>query len=380
MRDPKEPTTKPAKPKGDDSEALVEIFQQMEEIEQKRLQNPKAGIAAHLHPWSMDDPVPKSHAFQIGAGGDGLFPRGSFSVVASPGGMMKTAVAISLMQHCAAGQLWAGLQVIESCCLLLALEDDKNETTRRLIATAKAQIEPSKHDVLTKRIKVAALSGVDARLTAKLGGASGCTLVGPQIIQIANAAADECGLPVGLIVVDHSRLAIGGDANDSSDVTELTRVLAHIANRTGAAVVLLCHSPKSTINPKHPGEYSAADVLGSGAFVDNARFACVITTLTEKERKDYAVSEDAAKRHVALRVIKSNYSETGRTFFIRKAPVDGWGVIVPDVVTLEKPVKPTAHTSTKSEVVINFIKSRPGQLTKTAFKTWAGADGPLRLV
>lgn len=149
-------------------ELFGEDFTIHTEVAPEIRQNAKSGIAGCLHTWNMTDPVPKSHDFLIGTGGDGMFPLGSVSVVASPGGMMKTATAVSLLLHCASGKDWAGLPVVESCGLLLALEDDKDETTRRLIATARAQIDSSKHETLASRIKVAALSGIDARLTSNV--------------------------------------------------------------------------------------------------------------------------------------------------------------------------------------------------------------------
>lgn len=334
-------------------------------------------LTAHIHPWSLNDPVPKSHNFLIGTGGAGLFPLGGVSVVASPGGMMKTSVAISILLHLASGQPWAGLAINKASGLLLALEDDKDETTRRLIATARAQIDPSNLDGIEARVSVAGLSGIDARLTINTFGSSERTGVAAQIIGAAKALVESSGYPVRLIVVDHSRLAIGGDANDSGHVTELTRALAHIAKETGAAVVLLCHSPKATVNPNRTGDYTAADVLGSGAFVDNARFACVLTTLTDDERKAYATTPEVAKRHVALRIIKSNYSETGRVFYLRKTPVEGWGVVVPDVVTLAKPVREYVPPPSNVDKVHSFLLGHVGRFTKTGFKARAGTDGPM---
>ena len=338
---------------------------------------PPFRLSAHIQPWSLTDTVKKSHDFLIGTAADGIFPLGSVSVVASPGGMMKTALAISFLLHLAVGQPWAGLPISKASGLLLALEDDKDETTRRLIASTGAQIDPKHHEGIEARVGVAVLSGVDARLTVNNYGSSERTGVGAQIIAAANALTESSGYPVRLIVVDHSRLAIGGDANDSSHVTELTRALAHIAKETGAAVVLLCHSPKSTVNPNRTGDYTAADVLGSGAFVDNARFACVLTTLTDDERKAYVITPEAAKRYVALRIIKSNYSETGRVFYLRKTPVDGWGVVVPDVVTLSKPVREYVPPPSNVDRVHAFLMGHLGRFTKTGFKTYAGTDGPM---
>lgn len=334
-------------------------------------------LADHIHPWSRNDTVNRSHDFLIGLAASGLLPLASVSVLASPGGMMKTALAISLLLHVAAGQAWAGLEIDRAGGMLVALEDDLDETTRRLIATLLTQIDPDKRDGIEDLIRVVALAGIDARLTANLYGSSHRTHMAEQIISAAKAQADATGHLVRLIVFDHARLVIGGDANDSGHVTELMRALSHIAKETGAAVVLLCHSPKSTVNPNRVGDYSASDVLGSGAFVDNSRNAFVMSTLTDDERKDFSLSPDGAKKYVALRVIKSNYSETGRVFYLRKTPVDGWGVVVPDVVNLSKPVRERAVPVSNTDKVMALIQRFPGRFTRTAFKLQTGKVGPL---
>jgi len=336
-------------------------------------------IAGQIAPWDMNTPVAPSHSFLIGEGGSGILPLGSTTVFAAPGGYMKTALAYSIAVHAAAAKPWADMPVRESCTLLLVLEDDRDEAIRRLIYTTRTQIEPDRHSVVPQRVRIVALAGIDARLTVKVGSVSHRGSVVDQIIDAVKALVVDCEVPAGLVVIDHARLAIGGDSNDSGDVTELTRATAQIAKHTGAAVLLLCHSPKSTVNPKHPGEYTSADVNGSGAFVDNSRQAAVITTLIDKERKDFSLTEEVAKRHLALRIIKSNYSETGRVIYLRKTPVDGCGVAVPDVVTLTRPVREVVTPASTADKVLNYIRANPGRFTKTAFKTQAGLDGPMSM-
>jgi len=308
---------------------------------------------------------------------------GSVSVIGAPGGYMKTALAMSVALHIASGTVWAGHKVKAGAVLLIQLEDDPEECTRRAVATTRAQIEPELHGEVEARVQVVAAPGIDLRFTRVTFGASERTDMAARVIAQSRAHAESCGLPVRLIVVDHARLAIGGDANDSSHVTELIRALSHIAKETGAAVLLLCHSPKSSLSAKHADEYSAADVLGSGAFVDNARFAAVLTGLTEGERKDFAINPESAKKHLAFRVIKSNYSEAGRVVYLRKTPVEGWGVAVPDVVQLSKPVRPVGVSGsalpTGAGSLLAYIAAYPGQFMKNSLRVQTGADGPLRM-
>jgi hypothetical protein len=337
-------------------------------------------LGDHVVSWGPTDPVPKDHAFAIGEGRTGIAPLGAVSSLAAPGGNMKTALAMSLGLHIATGTHWAGHRVDAGAVLFLQLEDDADECRRRAGATLAAQIDPALHGDAAKRLQLVAMPGVDARLTRVVYGASERTGMAARVIAQAQRLADECGLPVRLIVVDHSRLAIGGDANDSSHVTELLRALAHIAKVTGAAVLLLCHSPKSSLNPKHSDEYSAVDVLGSGAFVDNARFAGVITPVTEDERKKFGLDPAAARKHLAFRVIKSNYSEAGGVVYLRKTPVIGWGVAVPDAVQLAMPIAAAASgpiAPAGAKKLTALLAQHPGRFTKSSLRHQAGKDGPL---
>ncbi len=338
-----------------------------------------ASIASHTVQFSLDTKFKASHEFAIGVGRLGLLPLGCPTVVAAVGGGLKTALALIWGVHMAAGQSWNGESVHESAVLVISMEDDLDEMVRRVHGTVKTQIDPSKHHLVEQRLYIAAVAGVDGRLTKAVHGTSERTKRVAEIIELALSVAASCGVRVGLIVIDHIRMAIGGDLNDSSHATELTRALTHIAQQTGAAVLALSHSPKSSVNPNHSGNHSMADVLGSGAIHDNARQVMLITPLTDAERKKYCLSTEAAKQYAALRIIKSNYSESDRVIYLCKTPVDGLSMIVPAVVTLSSPVREYVAPSSNTDKVLAYLKQTEnvGRFTKTKFKTRAGKDGPL---
>jgi hypothetical protein len=280
-------------------------------------------------PLNLSADLPKGHSFLFGEGGIGLLPMGSLTVMAAPGGMMKTTLAMSWSVYVASGQAWNGMRVRKGAVLFVSMEDDPDETMRKGIGITRAQIESGLHSEVERCLHMAMCYGIDTRLTSSAFGANQRTGAVDQIIDFAKGLEATCGEPVTLIVFDHARLAIGGDVNDSGAVTELTRALNLIGKLTGAAILLLCHSPKSTVNPNHSGIHTAADVLGSGAFVDNARQAIVLSTLIDDERKHYGLSLDDAKKYVAMRVIKSNYSETDRVSLTAVMEPPMFGVMEP---------------------------------------------------
>ncbi len=340
-------------------------------------------LSEYVASWAVGGPCPRGHTFAVGQAGGGILPLGAVTTMAAPGGFMKTACAISIAAHIASGTPWGPHAVTEGAVLVLSLEDDADECRRRVLATLQAQIAPALHAKVQSRLQLVSASGVDLRFTRIVYGSSERTGVADRVIAQVQGLEASSGVPVRLIVVDHARLAIGGDANESAHVTDMLRVLAHIAKETGAAVLILAHAPKASLNPKHAEEYNAGDVLGSGAWVDNARQAIVLTGITEGECKDFSLDRVAAKKYVAFRIIKSNYSEAGRTIYLQKTPVPGWSVAVPDVVTLAKPVRSVATVMAGlpagNNRLLAFLASRPGQYTKNSLRMQSGKDGPLRM-
>lgn len=330
-------------------------------------------------PWRTTDACPPSRDFAIGEGAQGLFPLGKPAVLAGLGGVGKSTLALSLGLTIAAGQDWAGKRVAAGCAAYFSLEDDGDECKRRAIGIALSQFDAAARPLLERRVMLVAMPGQDTRLTDKFFGAPQRAPLVDQLIAVCLKHAAACDVPLRLIVIDHARLALSGDVSDSEFVTELMRALNHIGEQTGAAVLLLCHSPKSVLNPEHVAG-TAADVLGSGAFSDMARFAAAATPLSDKERKAFGLDPESARQYLALRTIKSNYSESGGVIHLRKTTVVGWGVAVPVPVSLTAPPFPASLSeSDVDQRVFDFIAARPGQISARRLREdYSGKDGPMK--
>jgi len=184
-------------------------------------------------------------------------------------------------------------------------------------------------------------------------------------------------VPVTMIVIDHARLSMAGDPNDAEAVTQLTRVLTSIAQRTGAAVFLLAHSPKTVIT-KSGSEISAADIAGSGAFVDNARSAFMLYGMREDEAKALDLEGEDHSNFVRLRNVKANYAATGESQWFKRVPLPDWGVAVLENVLLF-PSKGSINTG-KSDLrrrILDTVKAKPGGVSARALRDKAGKDGEL---
>lgn len=271
--------------------------------------------------------------------GDMLFP-GKYSVIAGPGGTSKTMLAIGLGVYVCLGQSWADLPVTQGAALLFLGEEDADEVHRRVNAVLSpfAANEQNQVKHLMRAIPAAA-KGI--QLVNLVQNAPAQTQFADQVIAMSKELEEQAEAQVKLIVFDHARLVGAGDSNDGSHVTELTRVLTYIAQETDAAVLLIGHSPKS-VHGKTEAELSQSDVVGSGAYVDNARSALLMTTLSDTECKKFGIQPDAKSNYARLQVVKNNYGRTGSLLYFHRRYDPTWQVAPLDPVKLSPPAKAPA--------------------------------------
>jgi hypothetical protein len=155
----------------------------------------------------------------------------------------------------------------------------------------------------------------------------------------------------------------------------LLRALTRIAVDSGAAVLLLAHSPKSTYAKE--GEADPSEVFGSGAFVDHTRSAFVLHTMREKEAKRFGLSDAERKVHVSLNVVKANYGATGTSWWFKKVPIIGWQAIKLEPVVL-LPQGQMANFSVLSRKIMDLIKANLGRMSERSLRDkYSGLNGKL---
>lgn len=259
---------------------------------------------------------------------------GTLCTVGGSGGTSKTMLMMQIAVAMATGAKFGDFQVANGSSLLILGEEDASERDRRFGGIC--QHMNADAALVEKRVKCFAASGVDVRLTLKVDGNPQETLMAGEIIELAKQHAIESCVPVRMIVVDHARLVLGGDPNSADDVTQLTRVLNNIVTQTGAAVVLIAHSPKSVL-AKTGDEINAADVAGSSAFVDNSRATFMAYGMRSDEAKLHHISEEDRKSYVHFANVKANYAASGGGNWFKRVVLPDWEVAVLDPVTLVSP-------------------------------------------
>jgi AAA domain/Primase C terminal 2 (PriCT-2) len=312
-------------------------------------------------------PPPRTYIF-----GDVVVP-GTVAVMAGVGGTAKTGLAIQACIHGALGRNLGSIQTGSFASLMFLAEETPAERDRRFGALC-SRLAPQDRARVEQLVQCYAEAGNDLRLTALADGNVIETNWVDQIITLAIAHEREAEAKVGLIVIDHARLVMSGDPIASDHVTALLRALNKIAVNTGSAVLLLAHSPKSTIGKE--GEPDASEVFGSGAFVDHSRAAFVLHNMREKEAKHLGFNENQRKEYVRLSVVKANYGKSNQQWWLRKDVVQGWQVVelVPEFLL------PKGQAQARSGLVrkiVDIIKAEPGKLTRRALRDLSGVKRSL---
>lgn len=298
---------------------------------------------------------------------------GTYGILAGSGATMKTTLLMTTAAAMAVGQFLGDIQIAQGASMLFLGEEDHAEVSRRLSAIC--EYYGYNKLVVENLVKAFPAAGVDLRLTLNAGGSLVASSLAENVIEMARQHEQTCGASVRLIVFDHARLVMDGDPDDAAHVTQLTRVLTSIAKATGAAVMLLAHSPKSVLKLEAQ-EMSIADVAGSSAFSDNARTGFIMYGMRKDDAKAHQIPEPDRKKYVKLECAKANYGAQGVWWFER-VTLDDWQTAVLKPVTL--PTQQFAPGKAKQELrqrILNLLTATPGRSARYV-RDQAGRNRPL---
>lgn len=307
----------------------------------------------------------------------GRIVAGHGYVLGGFGGVSKSQAALQLASSIALGAPFGKINTKKGSALLIFGEDDHGEITRRLGAyAAHENLSSSQRTDIENNIRTLGLVGEDTRLTAMRSGTLVDSGFAAKIIAAATELASQSGEPTLLIVLDHAGLFHGGDFNAREDVSLTMRMVNHIAHETGAAVLMLAHSPKSSSDAESS---DASAIAGSTTFVDQTRGAFIIATMRPNEAKALGIPDAIRQQYVSMTVVKNNYGKTGEaTWFTRASPPD-WEVGVLCPVDLQPPVRCTTLNAGTATRIRHFVAEHPGQYSKSGLRDKrSGKDGELK--
>lgn len=224
--------------------------------------------------------------------------RGTVGGLVSPGGLGKSYWAIGLALSLAQknGADLTGLKPAHGRVLLLAAEDPADVLTQRLQAYKPMLPLKSNLDAMDVRC----LAGYRPEPTAT-GAIQQLDLLNEAVYAaIAGAAAGY-----RLIVLDTLTRFHNLDENSAPDMKRLLEQLERLAAETGAAVLFLHHTSKSSILNGQGTLQQAA--RGSSVLTDNARWVAFLAPMSALEARSYGVAETEVANYVRFNISKQNY-------------------------------------------------------------------------
>ena len=306
--------------------------------------------------------------------GKDLIPMETVSVIGGLGGSGKSMAMVEMIVAAATTTKYANRSATDqTCALYLAFEDSQEELNARFSAVM-VNHSIGQRDLVVKNAKAISLVGKSMPLVTMKGRNASPTGVSKILIEKVLELKDLTKTERALLIIDHARLAAVIDWNDAAQVTVLTQELHMIAHEAKAAVVVIAHSPKNTASPDH--EVSQADIAGSSALVDNARYVGLVRGMSPKEAKDLGIKPEARNNYLKLECVKSNYSKTGLIGWFTKTSCPNHHVATHTYVEPYKTIAIKEGDSADESKVIKYIRANP-DLTLTDLRKRAGKSGSL---
>lgn len=225
---------------------------------------------------------------------------GTVGILTAAGGSGKSMLALQLALCVASGGQVSALDPDWRCARAgdvhyLALEDPDPIVRLRL------------KTILTEyRDDISADGGLDTlkRVHVHSWYAAGVSLMDSDGQPVAGSVERIARYCAGarLIIVDTLRRIHQGDENSNGEMAQVLSQSEQLAQKTGAAVLILHHESKfAAVSGKAAGQGAAR---GASAIIDNARYALRMRKPSETEVED----ENIRNKTVYLEQVKSNYS------------------------------------------------------------------------
>ena len=216
-------------------------------------------------------------------------PYGVVGSIISPGGVGKSAFALSLACQIAGGPCLTGLQTDEiGKVVYVAGEDPENVIEHRLFAVGEHcnQIE---RETIDENLTVIPASGKILDILSKE----------------TQAYFEELATGKTLLILDTLRVIHTADENDSGAMSNVVGHLKRIANKTQCSIIFLHHTNKNSMNNSAGNEQQAS--RGSSVLVDNIRWQGYLTKLPDDALKNISMTDIERKYYVLFGVSKQNY-------------------------------------------------------------------------
>ena len=231
--------------------------------------------------------------------------HGTVGALISPGGAGKTLTALQIAIQIASGfdSLGWGQTLNKGRVVYLAAEDPESALHVRLHELGK-MLSPSLREAVLEQLTIHPLVGEDERINL---------LDPPSEHGLLHAA-----MGARLLILDTLRRFHGASENDSGAMAEVVDSMEHIAAKTGASVLFLHHSSKSSALGGTVDEQQSS--RGSSVLVDNVRWQGFLSTMSKAEAKEMGVTQEQRRFFVRFGVSKQNYGAPLEDVWFERGP------------------------------------------------------------
>lgn len=175
-----------------------------------------------------------------------------------------------------------------------------------------------------------------------------------------------------LIVIDPASRFRGGDENSAPDTTRFVQALERVTQATGAALMLIHHTNKGSMNTAAANQSAAR---GSSALTDGVRLQINLATLNKEANKRYRFAEEDLKRYVTLSITKTNYSAPQNDILLQRGEGGYLSGFEPSGV-----LKTPTRLDTEILKLIRTEIVQGNRYTKTGFvKQYCGLTGRFKM-
>ena len=245
------------------------------------------------------DTEPQPRQFII----DGFLSKNRASILAAPGGLGKSRLALQMMVSICSGKPFLGHNItLPGSVLYFNAEEDKQEIQirlRELIETFPGNEREFVKERILRFLKIHFLEYSKLSLFPEPSSKH-------KIIETIKNVAIKTGEAVQLVVIDPLGFFFEGNILDGKEITAFMRTINEISNETDANNLLIHHSPKSTQGTSLESRLSTAAIKGGTGFVDYARWAGVMTVLNDDDVKRFGLAGKGLD-YLGFNICKANY-------------------------------------------------------------------------
>jgi hypothetical protein len=266
----------------------AEEFFQEEDARASGVEAPASGLVV----WDAgedEDPIPP-RAWLLG----NTFCRGFISSILAEGGTGKTAARIAQLLALATGRPLTGEHVFQrSRCLLISLEDGRDELRRRVRAAMRH------YGIKPEEVKGWLFLAVPRDGAGKLAVTENGTHRPGALTEWLET--EIARLDIDLVSLDPLVKAHGVEENANNAVDFVAGILSRLAITHDIAIDAPHHVSKGASDPGN-----ASRGRGASAFKDAARLVYTLTVMSPEEAEQFGIGPDDRRRFIRVDNAKTN--------------------------------------------------------------------------